>query len=162
MYNADYVSTEAQTRIAPSMRKIFVESLSSLKHGSQDFNRAIDRWFPCATSNWLNPCRDFFRRQLHILNLLPNEAIRISPITRVENLFLITSNKWPNRCTTMLKPRSANRGCCGSLLKVFQAQPEELVTILYSDEISGRIPVSESSYSITQKEYLKSIYGNYK
>jgi hypothetical protein len=31
---------------------------------------------------------------------------------------------------------------------------------LYRDEKSIRIPVSESSYSITQKEYLKAIYGN--
>jgi hypothetical protein len=37
-----------------------------------------------------------------------------------------------------------------------------MVRWLYSDEISGRIPMSESSYSITQKEHLKSIYGNYK
>jgi hypothetical protein len=31
---------------------------------------------------------------------------------------------------------------------------------LYSDEISGRILMSKSSYSITQKEYLKAIYRN--
>jgi hypothetical protein len=31
---------------------------------------------------------------------------------------------------------------------------------LYSDEISSRIPVSESSCTVTQKEYLKAIYGN--
>jgi len=57
---------------------------------------------------------------------------------------------------------------CGDILYILKVssfvskRALNAVAKLYSDEISSRIPMSESSYSITQKEYLKSIYGNYK